>query len=504
MLGYTIIALALVLFVQAQNVFPQLLFARLFFSIGGAASSTMVTAILPSMITPRELYNSQSPARTVTPTNGPALSPSISSELTVTQIRHQQILARQTLHSAGPSQEPAPARLAGFVGLFTGLGALVALVLFLPLPAVFRGRGFDPGTSVAYSYYVVAAVALTVAFSVVFGLRNLAGEEGKGFSNLLKAKNTKSDGSRRIENVSYAELLLDALRLGFKSTTLALAYVGGFVARASSVCISLFIPLFVNAWFISSGLCDKLPEKPEAVSLPDTNQCQRAYVVAAELTGVSQTVALVFAPIFGYMADRYPNFNIPLLLAALIGMMGYLGLAKLNSPDPKASGGSPWVFFVVALLGISQIGAIVCSLGLLGRSVLEVDFAPRSFSNAEAPPLDPILRPPNITTGSEIGNSTQNTHSSRPAVGNGTDAHETSALLADGPSGNFSRQHLKGSIAGVYSLAGGAGILLLTKLGGYLFDQLSPSAPFYMLAIFNGTLFIFALICGLIRLRYRE
>ena len=375
----------------------------------------------------------------------------------------------------------------------------MALVLFLPLPAVFRGRGIDPGTSVAYSYYIVAAVSLAVAFSVVLGLRNLAGEEGKGFSNLMKVKHTKSDGSRRVENVSYAELLFDALRLGFKSTTLALGYVGGFVARASSVGISLFIPLFVNAWFISSGMCDKLPEKSEAVGLTDTNQCQRAYVVAAELTGVSQTVALVFAPIFGYMADRYPNFNIPILLAALVGVMGYLGLANLNSPDPKASGGSLWVFFVVALLGISQIGAIVCSLGLLGRSVLEVDFAPRSFSNAEAPPLDSILRP-DITVGNETENSTEHIHSRRPAAG----AHEMSALLGDGPSWSFSRQHLKGSIAGVYSLAGGAGILLLTKLGGHLFDQLSPSAPFYMLAIFNGMLFIFGLLCGIITWRCRE
>ena len=502
MLGYTIIALALVLFVQAHNVFPQLLFARMFFSIGGAASSTMVTAILPSMITPRKLYDPQSRTRTATPTNGPAFSPSISSELTITQSRHQQTWARQSLHLAGPSQEPTPARLAGFVGLFTGLGALVALVLFLPLPAVFRGRDIDPGTSVAFSYYVVAAVALTVAFSIVFGLQNLAGEEDKGFSKLIKAKHTNIDGSRRVVNVSYAKLLLDALRLAFKSTTLALGYVGGFVARASSVGISLFIPLFVNAWFISSGICDKLPEKSETVSLPDTNQCQRAYVVAAELTGVSQTVALIFAPIFGYMADRSPNFHTPLLLAALIGVMGYLGLANLSSPDPKASGGGLWVFFVVALLGISQIGAIVCSLGLLGRSVLEADFTPQS-SNAEAPSLDSMLRP-NITVRNETGNSTQNTHPSRPAAGNGTDLHEMSALLGDGRSENCSRQHLKGSIAGVYSLAGGAGILLLTKLGGHLFDQLSPSAPFYMLAIFNGILCIFGLLCGIIRWRYRE
>lgn len=36
--GYTIVALSLVVFVQAKNVYPQLLLARLFFSLGGAAT----------------------------------------------------------------------------------------------------------------------------------------------------------------------------------------------------------------------------------------------------------------------------------------------------------------------------------------------------------------------------------------------------------------------------------------------------------------------------------
>lgn len=37
-IGYTIIALALVLFVQASNVYPQLLLARLLFAVGASAA----------------------------------------------------------------------------------------------------------------------------------------------------------------------------------------------------------------------------------------------------------------------------------------------------------------------------------------------------------------------------------------------------------------------------------------------------------------------------------
>lgn len=36
--GYVIIGLSLFVFVQARNVYPQLLLARLFFSVGGAAT----------------------------------------------------------------------------------------------------------------------------------------------------------------------------------------------------------------------------------------------------------------------------------------------------------------------------------------------------------------------------------------------------------------------------------------------------------------------------------
>jgi hypothetical protein len=43
-IGYAVIAVALVLFVQATNVYPQLLLGRLLFSVGGSAVSTMVTA----------------------------------------------------------------------------------------------------------------------------------------------------------------------------------------------------------------------------------------------------------------------------------------------------------------------------------------------------------------------------------------------------------------------------------------------------------------------------
>jgi len=34
-------------------------------------------------------------------------------------------------------------------------------------------------------------------------------------------------------------------------------------------------------------------------------------------------------------------------------------------------------------------------------------------------------------------------------------------------------------------MSGGCGILLLTKLGGYLFDVWTPGAPFFIMALLN-------------------
>ena len=457
MLGYVIVGLALFVFVQARNVYPQLLFARLFFSIGGAATSTMVTAVLPSMVAPRKNLVSDIIV-TDSSNNGHAVLLSISSELTVTQQRHQHRIAENIENPRRSTAHASPSRLAGFVGLFTGCGALLALGLFLPLPALLRQNGASPGPAVAFSFYIVGAVALVIAVLCMIGLRDL--EEGE-----LEDQDNRSASSKQ-RTISF-RLLLDAILLGFTDTDLALAYFGGFVARASSVGISLFIPLYVNAYFVSSGLCKKSVDTPEAVR----EQCRRAYILAAQLSGVSQLVALFFAPIFGYTSDRSSLSQMPLLVAALIGVVGYTGLAVLNSPDPDESG-SFRVFFIMALLGISQVGAIVGSLGLLGRCVVD--------DRGVRPGPKPSLRDSRIEN-----------------AGSDENATETSNLLRNVSVPALTRKHLKGSIAGVYSLTGGAAILLLTKLGGYLFDISSPSAPFLMLSAFNGSLLLVGLGCYL-------
>ena len=104
---------------------------------------------------------------------------------------------------------------------------------------------------------------------------------------------------------------------------------------------------------------------------------------------MSQLVGLLFAPVFGFLADRYQRSNALLLLAAASGVVGHLSLTTLESPAKNGKEGSPWVYVIMALLGISQIGAIVCSLGLLGRCVLGLE-RPDRFSSGESSDDQPI------------------------------------------------------------------------------------------------------------------
>jgi hypothetical protein len=197
-------------------------------------------------------------------------------------------------------------------------------------------------------------------------------------------------------------------------------------------------------------------------------------VLASILSGVAQLVGLVCAPLFGYLSSgrRGRRVNWPIVVSTVLGIAGYLAFARLRSPeykDVEGRGGSPVVFLLVALMGVSQIGAIVCSLGSLGKGVLKVEV------------VNVLARP----------DGDQETLV-EAADGEG----ETAPLLENEaalPEDTVSRVRLKGSVAGVYSWFGGAAILLLTKLGGYLFDSWSTGAPFYLMAGFNAVLLVASL-----------
>ena len=514
--GYCIVAVSLIGLVQSRNVYPELLVGRLLFSLGGAACSTMVTAILPAMVAQKTEPEDEAGIHERGLANGHAArlrdeerearrdslghgaTPSVSSELTITQTRYISTSRPGPQHVDSAQEDDADeeiddvgdkvagtSQLAGFVGLFTGAGALVALVIFLPLPARFQGEGQSPAQSAQTTFYIVGAVSFCVAIFIYFGLRHLPGEEGKDISALFQTpydETTQLDQQGHLHTTltpapSYFALTRDSLKLGVTDPDIFLGYLGGFVARASSVGVSLFIPLFVNAYFVRTGLCRTNPD-----NLPDIKRnCQKAYELASALSGIAETAALICAPLFGWLGGKAAKGRSewPLLAAGVIGVGGYVAFGMLKNPDAFHGDGGQWAFIAVILIGISQIGAIVCSLGLLGRGI-------NSGKRSDVSKV--------VDRGTQTSVTPQ--HEETGAI----EGSETAPLLPGtqrkDERGSPDRSRLKGSIAGIYSFAGGAGILLLTKLGGALFDTWTPGAPFFIMAIFNGILVVAVLLVG--------
>lgn len=457
--GYAIIFLSLIVFVNVPSVYPGLLLARMLFSVGGAAVATMVSAILPEMTAsppPSLVIPSTSGAVTIRrpPTPPPDDEPHVS---------HSEFPLL-----AGPRRHPT-GKLAGLVGLFTGLGALIALGVFLPLPTHFAAQpGVSREDAVRRAFYSVSLIALAVGIWCLLGLPPPAETPGSKLrpSVMFLVKKwlwTKVWGGDpavflppspelvQDDQVSSLTSLTLAIRAGTHDSRIALSYLGGFVARSTSVGISLFIPLFVNHYFVASGLC-KRGADPQ-------HECRRAYVLAAELTGVSQLMALCCAPVFGYMTDHPPfglHRNTPLVASALIGVLGFSLFAVLPSPEPSHH---PEVFAYVVMMGVGQIGGIVCSLGIMGRGVVEEEEEEHDNDDSDIDEESPLM----------------------------------AAGLRKTPVG---RRRVKGGIAGVYSLCGGAGILALTKLGGLGFDRISRGWPFWMLAGFEAMLAVGGLVEG--------
>ena len=427
-LGFLIIGLSLFFVVQARHVYPDLLLARILFSMGGAAASCMVTAILPLMAVPSQrTMRAGGPRDTRRSSQDMAFTPAVGGETSPASSQYA-------------NDRTSTSRMAGFVGLATGVGALLSLFGLLRLPPLLQHQGSSPARALTDTYYVVACTSIVLSILCAIGLRNIDQRKKRVLS-------TQPQQRLVAGRSSHQNTLLQAVKFGFTESSIGLAYIGSVVARTSSVLISTFIPLFVNAYYLKSGLCDIDLRDPQKIK----QDCRQAYLLAAQLSGTSQTAALAFALCFGLAAMRRRRLISVLGFAALTGLAGYLALGFLSSPMTQGENGTPFIFLIMIMLGFNQIGSIICSLSLLGNCVLA-----DKWTDIEDSQHQDIDRTPLI---------------SRPAE------YE-------------SKESLKGSIAGIYSFWGGLGILVLTKVGGLLFDELSPTAPFYIMAIFNAVLLL--------------
>ncbi|MFD8529137.1 MFS transporter [Streptosporangium canum] len=259
----------------------------------------------------------------------------------------------------------------GLVGLFSGLGAMVAVLALVRLPKIFEDRGMAPVDAARVSFLIIAAVVLAVAALM--------------WSTLSTVK-----VSATAERVPLTHLVKEGLTLA-RDPGVALSYAAAFVARADLAVVAGFMSL----WVIDYATGERGMSAAEALAR------------GGAVVGIAQTVAVVAAPLFGWLGDRMRRQDV-LILAQAVAAVSYLSTLLIS--DPLGSG----MMMVAVLVGLGEIAAITTAGPLLAQQA--------------------------------------------PAA-------------------------VRGSAYGVQTLCGAVGILVVSGLGGFLYDAWRPAAPFVISGI---------------------
>ncbi|ORX87632.1 MFS general substrate transporter [Basidiobolus meristosporus CBS 931.73] len=282
-LGFFLTSISILTFTTATNVYPGLLLLRLLFAAGSSACTSMLTALLGDCLSNKR------------------------------------------------------GRVAGVVGIFSGLGALLAVGVLLPLPGrLTKLYDGDSVKAIKTSFYIVGGIAMCLSLFLWFTLpkeRSL-GQKEAGVDQEKKPENTLA--------------LLKEGFLASKDPRVFLGYISSFVARADTVVVSTFISLWVAQYYLDNNLCESEGKA----------SCPQAYNIASRLSGVAQTCAIVGAPVFGILSDRLRRTTTT-LIAGVVGMIGCFPFAF--SKDPTSGLGNLWA----VLIGFGQIGMIVTSMILV-------------------------------------------------------------------------------------------------------------------------------------------
>ena len=279
--------------------------------------------------------------------------PAVLAALTPTAERPSSHEGEPLLRAASPP--PRSAMLAGFVGLASGLGALIAgarisftatlMAVFgvLRLPPALSGPDGSITEGLTSTFYILVIAELGVSIIATYFL-------------------TMPERPPRTLKPLRAELarLGRGLQLARTDATVALACASSFSSRASAIAVSQLIPTFVAAWYLRTGRCHLAPEDTIKTG------CRPAFALASSITGTIQLVALLAAPFVGFGGSRRPQ-RVPayLLYSALAGLVGFVAFSALPDGDPRQLGVA---VPASVLIGLSEIASTVLGLSLCGTA----------------------------------------------------------------------------------------------------------------------------------------
>ena len=220
-------------------------------------------------------------------------------------------------------QEISRGKMVGIGSILNAFGIVLLSGFLGSLPSKLVARGLDPIQAGTNVMLIVAAFCVVAAAAFQFGLKG----------GVPAAQGAKTP---------LATLFRDGLAAA-RNPRIALAYASAFTSRGDLVVVGLFISL----WAVRSGVAS-------GMSAAD------ALAKGTITFVVSQTVALLWAPVLGFILDRV-NRVTGVAFAMLLASAGYLATALLVSPI-----GTP-ALIVFSILGIGQVSALITSQALIGQ-----------------------------------------------------------------------------------------------------------------------------------------
>ncbi len=214
-------------------------------------------------------------------------------------------------------------KLTGISFFLNAVGALLFFAVLTRLPALYQGFGATETEAGRFAYLSIAAVCVVSAL-IMLGLKPGAPEQVT-------------------ERLPLMTLLRQGLSAG-KRPRIALAYAASFAARADLVIVALFLSLWVQSAALADG----------ATAAEATSR-------QGALFGIVQGSAMLWAPFFGWLADKIDRVTL-VIMATVLSVAGYgwMGL----TPDPAVGAAA---FGAAALLGVGQASGILASQVLIAQ-----------------------------------------------------------------------------------------------------------------------------------------
>lgn len=203
----------------------------------------------------------------------------------------------------------------GLVGVMNGVGAMIAVFGLVQIPGVLLSNGFSVREAGQITYYVAAGLAVLTALVM--------------WAGLMKHE------SRHSEDMLHVRQLLREGLAAAKDPGVALAYGAAFVSRGHLLVIGSFLSVWINKAGTLAGMTPG--EVTERIGM---------------IVGISQGVALLAAPLAGWLADRV-NRVLAVIIIQAVAVIGFSSLWLVSDPFTGLMIG------LTCIASAGQIGSII-------------------------------------------------------------------------------------------------------------------------------------------------